>query len=177
MKNDKTPDFGENRGCISLYEQARWSEWSRNRFDNPNKVMKIIGHENGVPDLYRTNAPAQVHQFCWCDPKDEVDLAIKRQQGYEFVNKTDWTKREDLWSWTDSGQLLCLGEWAMARSGEKYLAEVHKEAARVERNAQKEADDRIRAAAEMFGVPPEAFGVGTGATTTGGRPVLPLPFA
>lgn len=99
-------------------------DWSRSRLASGFEFhLKTIGHEGGVPDLYRTEAAEERHQFQWCDKKDESRLNALRTRHYRVVKKSEWTKNPNLWEW--DGEDLCVhgGEFAMAREESYYLAE------------------------------------------------------
>lgn len=108
-----------NYGCVSLKLPATWS---RRRYEDKKFVNSTVGHENGVADAYLTKEPDKRHQFAWCSPRDEEDLDLKREQGFEFITDKDWTIRSTGWTWKE-GRCASLGQYLMARPAELYFEE------------------------------------------------------
>jgi hypothetical protein len=109
-----------NYGDVAL---GLTESWSRNQYENQELMMLAIGHENGVPDVFKTKEPEAEFQFVWVDPKDATEVTRARMRGYEFVTKSDWTKHAYLWQWDAQERIEYAGQNLMARPKERWLAD------------------------------------------------------
>lgn len=127
--------------------------WERGGESDQNYALMIVGHKAGVADAYRTKEPDTPHQFAWVDSKYADDVAINVHKGYQFVKKDDWTKADDLWTWDAEGFCVFKMFRLMARSQERFLADM--EARRKQRdrvmgsNKDEEAAEAIAARAGL----------------------------
>lgn len=135
----------ENYGDVSLNLPA---SWSRSRYERQKHINAIVGHVEGVADLRLTKTPKQQHQFVWSNPRDLDLLDSLREQGYEYVKQSTWTKNEKLWTWDAEGFCLRDGDRAMARPAELFYQE-REEKQRNPRDLNKAADSEL--ASKMSG--------------------------
>jgi hypothetical protein len=125
-----------NYGDVALRLDA---SWSRAQYENQELMMLAIGHADGTPDVYKTEAEEEEYQFAWVDPKDAREVSTARMRGYEFVTKDEWTKHEFLWNWDAQGRVEFGSLNLMARPKERWLADQAKVASLSER-ARKDSD-------------------------------------
>lgn len=139
-----------NYGDIALNLPA---DWSRSKQHDQNYALMTVGHTDGVADARLTKEPDKRHQFAWVDTRYKDEIDINRTKGYVFVKTPDWTKNESIWEWDAEGFCVCKGQRLMARTEEKFLADM--EARRKQRNSvmkQNKDEDEARELAARAGI-------------------------
>lgn len=127
-------------------------DWDRNQLHDRKYALRIVGHKDGIADVYLTKDPDKRHQFAWTDKRyrDEVDLNLA--DGYRFVKKGEWTKHELMWEWNADDEIAYLGMSLMARPAELYFAaQAEKEQQRNREQKDKHAEE-ARQIAERSGI-------------------------
>jgi hypothetical protein len=99
-------------------------DWTRNKLHNQQASLRTVGHENGVADAHLTKEPDTEHQFAWVDTRNQDEISLNRAKGYDFIKKDGWTKNPDLWEWDAEGFCFFAGQRLMARSKERFLADM-----------------------------------------------------
>lgn len=116
-----------NYGDVALRLPPTWNR--ANYMQQAQALLGTVGHVNGEADLRLTSEPGRKHQFCLIDPKNSLDVSLRRMQHYEWVTKDRWTKNEDLWEWTADGRVQHLDCQFMARDAKWwYEDEARREA-------------------------------------------------
>lgn len=138
-------------------------DWVRGAQSDQNYALMMVGHSNGVADAYLTKEPDARHQFAWVDQRYRDDDAINKTKGYHYVKNTTWTKTDDLWEWDAEGFCVFKTYKLMARSEDRFLADMSERRAQRDRvmGSNREEDDAARIA-ERAGIE---------VTDEGGRPL------
>lgn len=115
--NNSKPNYGD----VALNLPP---DWSRLRMmGDQSFLLTTIGHENGVPDVFKTDNAGDKYQYQWINPRDLSRISTSRSRKYEQVTRSTWSKNPNLWEWDGNGNLIHNGTFLYARPAEAYYAD------------------------------------------------------